>query len=239
MEDYDKIKKVLALGFMHFLDENRPEGKMCLSNGECADIEKAFNEQEWPKLSRYLDKYLIDGGSSEIPKDLEEAAKECNSNLQLQEYFIKGGIWQKEQMMIQWTGNNLKDLIEFTGKSPRFNEWFKSWDDYEDYVRQHGNIFKMFNDDGSHLEVPVGAWIVKTPDKRCVASKFTLKQPESEKIAAAYQLGLADKEKQMKKELRSYCLDQMELFPGEGDVARATRAVYYDIIGYLDNYERR
>ncbi len=106
----------------------------------------------------------------------------------------------REQMMIQWTGNNLKDLIEFTGKSPRFNEWFKSWDDYEDYVRQHGNIFKMFNDDGSHLEVPVGAWIVKTPDKRCVASKFTLKQPESEKIAAAYQLGLADKEKQMLKE---------------------------------------
>lgn len=106
----------------------------------------------------------------------------------------------KEQMMIQWTGNNLKDVIEFTGKSPRFNEWFKSWDDYEDYVRRHGNIFKMFNDDGSHLEVPVGAWIVKTPDKRCVASKFTLKQPESEKIAAAYQLGLADKEKMMMKE---------------------------------------
>ncbi len=113
--------------------------------------------------------------------------------------FIAGAKWQKEQTMIQWTGNNLKDLIEFTGKSPRFNKWFKSWDDYEDYVRQHGNIFKMFNDDGSHLEVPVCAWIVKTPDKQCVASKFTLKQPESEKIAAAYQLGLADKEKQMMK----------------------------------------
>lgn len=59
MEDYDKIKKVLALGFMHFLDENRPEGKMCLTNGECADIEKAFNEQDWSKLVRYLDKHLI------------------------------------------------------------------------------------------------------------------------------------------------------------------------------------
>lgn len=31
--------------------------------------------------------------------EVKEAAKECNSNLQLQEYFIKGGIWQKEQMM--------------------------------------------------------------------------------------------------------------------------------------------
>lgn len=36
--------------------------------------------------------------------DLVEAAKECNSNLQLQEYFIKGGMWQKEQMM--------KDAVE-------------------------------------------------------------------------------------------------------------------------------
>jgi len=58
MEDYDKIKKVLALGFMHYLDENRPEEKMCLSNGECADIEKAFNEQDWQKLARYLDKQI-------------------------------------------------------------------------------------------------------------------------------------------------------------------------------------
>lgn len=59
MESYDKIKKVLALGFMNFLDENKPNDKMCLSNGECADIEKAFNEKDWPKLARYLDKYLL------------------------------------------------------------------------------------------------------------------------------------------------------------------------------------
>ena len=49
MEDYNKIKGVLSLGFMHFLDENRHEGKMCLSNMECADIDKAFDEQDWPK----------------------------------------------------------------------------------------------------------------------------------------------------------------------------------------------
>ena len=57
MESYEKIKKVLALGFMNFLDENTPKDKMCLSNGECVDIEKAFNEQDWPRLAGYLDKY--------------------------------------------------------------------------------------------------------------------------------------------------------------------------------------
>ena len=47
----------LALSFMAYLDENRPEGKMCLSNGECADIEKAFIEHDWDKIMRYANKY--------------------------------------------------------------------------------------------------------------------------------------------------------------------------------------
>ena len=66
--------------------------------------------------------------------------------------------------MIQWTGNNLKEVIDFTGKSPRFGEWFKSWEEYENYVHTHNDILKLFCEDGSHYEVPVGAWIVKTPD---------------------------------------------------------------------------
>ena len=73
---------------------------------------------------------------------------------------------QQEQPnnMIQWTGNNLKEVIDFTGKSPRFGEWFKSWKEYENYVHTHNDILKLFCEDGSHYEVPVGAWIVKTPD---------------------------------------------------------------------------
>ena len=66
--------------------------------------------------------------------------------------------------MIQWTGNNLKEVIDFTGKSPRFEEWFKSWEEFETYVHQHNDILKLFCEDGSHYEVPKGAWIVKSPD---------------------------------------------------------------------------
>ena len=83
MEDYDKIKKVLALGFMNFLDENRPEGKMCLSNWECADIEKAFNEQDWPKLARYLDKYLFLEEKSGKPMNPDDAMKELDEKIAL------------------------------------------------------------------------------------------------------------------------------------------------------------
>lgn len=73
---------------------------------------------------------------------------------------------QQEQPvnMIQWTGSNLQEVIDFTGKSPKFGEWFKSWDEFESYVHSHGDILKLFSGDGSHYEIPVGAWIVKTPD---------------------------------------------------------------------------
>ena len=76
--------------------------------------------------------------------------------------------------MIQWTGDNLKEVVAFTGKDPKFEKWFRSWNDYENYVHSHGDIFKLFREDGSHLEVPVGAWIVRTPDGYKVPSVFRL-----------------------------------------------------------------
>ena len=84
-----------------------------------AAIEEKYRTEIWPWLSGVSPKSviyehvlpLIDSLKQEqqekpVPKNLEEAAKECNSNLQLQEYFIKGGMWQKEQMMkeaVEWT----------------------------------------------------------------------------------------------------------------------------------------
>lgn len=76
MESYEKIKKVLALGFMNFLDENKPKDKMCLSNGECADIEKAFNEQDWPRLAGYLDKYT-ESEDERIRKTIVSTIEQC------------------------------------------------------------------------------------------------------------------------------------------------------------------
>lgn len=57
-ENYNKVKRTLSLSFMNFLDSNRSEGKMCLSNGECFDIDKAFDEMDFAKLFRYMKKYL-------------------------------------------------------------------------------------------------------------------------------------------------------------------------------------
>lgn len=56
-EIYQAARHDLAIKFMNYLDENRPEGKMSLSNGECEDIDKAFKENDWAKIMRYVEKY--------------------------------------------------------------------------------------------------------------------------------------------------------------------------------------
>jgi len=105
-------------------------------------------------------------------------------------------------MMIEWTGNNLKEVIEFTGKSPRFDEWFKTWDEYESYVHSHGNIFKLFDEDGSHLEVPVGAWIFKTPDGRIVPSTFLYQEQPVKKDNPLFDSCLAKVNPETREEVR-------------------------------------
>ena len=65
---------------------------------------------------------------------------------------------------VLWTGNNLKEVIDFTGKYHRFNEWFHSWDEYEKYVNEHDKIVKLFSPSGFSVEVHPGTWIVKTPE---------------------------------------------------------------------------
>lgn len=78
--------------------------------------------------------------------------------------FIDGFLSAIGLIMIKWNGDNLRQVIDFTGKSLNFYEWFKSWEEYEAYVHAHGNILKLFDEEGNHYEVPVGAWIIKSPD---------------------------------------------------------------------------
>lgn len=105
-------------------------------------------------------------------EDLSQLEKEGDLSLQQ----------EQPNNIIQWTGNNLKEVIDFTGKSPRFGEWFKSWEEFENYVHTHNDILKLFCEDGSHYEVPVGAWIVKTPDGYNLPSVAKYLQQEQPKV---------------------------------------------------------
>lgn len=61
---------------------------------------------------------------------------------------------------IQWTGRNLKEVIDFTGKHPRWHEWFSTWEDYERHVQQDGQRFKIFTLGGTMIAEP-GDWIIR------------------------------------------------------------------------------
>ena len=73
---------------------------------------------------------------------------------------------------VQWTGKNLKEVLEFTGKHPQWSEWFSSFDEYEKYVKKTGNIFRIieittnqqsrfFQPLNYWHEAYVGDWIIR------------------------------------------------------------------------------
>ena len=77
---YQATKHDLAIKFMNYLDENIPEGKMCLSNGECEDIDKAFNENDWAKIIRYVEKYQFQSEQKDEYKLIGWLARDSEYN---------------------------------------------------------------------------------------------------------------------------------------------------------------
>ena len=167
MESYDKIKKTLAIAFMHDLDANRPEGKMCLSNGECADIEKAFNEQDWIRLAGYLDKYT-ESEDERIRKTIVATIEQCPDdflNPKNRDRMLAYLERQKEQKPAEWSEEDEKMLARIiergqsqiqmfeTGLLPEHIAWLKSlrpsWKPSEEHLSALLAIFNDPNNIGS------------------------------------------------------------------------------------------
>lgn len=73
--------------------------------------------------------------------------------------------YQKKPVIItaiRYTGDNLKEVLEFTGKHPKFSEWFTSFEDYEKHVKHDRNAFKVITNHGSTEALP-GDWIIMSP----------------------------------------------------------------------------
>ena len=61
---------------------------------------------------------------------------------------------------IQYTGANLREVLDFTGKHPRWGEWFKSFEDYEAHVCSDRGVFKVLTLEGTMEALP-GDWIIR------------------------------------------------------------------------------
>jgi len=69
---------------------------------------------------------------------------------------------------IKWTGDNLKEIIDFSGLHPSAEKW--SWEQYEKVVSTRG--LKIFTLEGEHM-ASVGDMIIKG-----VAGEFYPCKPE-------------------------------------------------------------
>lgn len=57
---------------------------------------------------------------------------------------------------VQWTGDNLEEVIAFSGLHPSAYKW--TWEEYVQYVKQHG--LKIFTLEG-RMDASIGDWIIK------------------------------------------------------------------------------
>lgn len=80
-----------ALSFINYLDAHRYIGKMCMSNGECEDIENAFHNGMWDKLHRYYCKYIEKQGEQKPVKwgveDLSKVQRICQYLNEAKKYY--------------------------------------------------------------------------------------------------------------------------------------------------------
>lgn len=73
------VLKSCALSFIDYLDAHKYEGKMCVSNGECEDIENAFHNAMWDRLHRYYCKYIEKQGEQPADKVEPIIVRDFNS----------------------------------------------------------------------------------------------------------------------------------------------------------------
>lgn len=61
---------------------------------------------------------------------------------------------------MRYTGENILDVLSFTGKHPCWGKWFTSEAQYEDHVRADRGVFKIITLEGT-MEAMPGDWIIK------------------------------------------------------------------------------
>jgi hypothetical protein len=55
---------------------------------------------------------------------------------------------------------NLYEVLEFTGKHPSWDQWFKDFDEYEKFVKTDNYKFKIIKNNGELYAYP-GDWILR------------------------------------------------------------------------------
>lgn len=127
-----ELAKTLTTALVQFIDRERPEGTMCCSNTDCANLENAFNGENFNYIEAYIKWKLLrltefesafvrflSMSQGEPPKGIEDFAKEHSKELldlakkellkddELSKKHLEGYIKGREDTM-----REMKDFIE-------------------------------------------------------------------------------------------------------------------------------
>lgn len=100
-----------AMSFIDYLDTHKYEGKMCVSNIECEDIENAFHNTMWDRLHRYYCKYINKSDFSiKWEKNIANNKPALNHSVLIKSiHGIAEGEWNgKEWIQYRWS-SKIKD----------------------------------------------------------------------------------------------------------------------------------
>ena len=106
-----------ALSFIDYLDAHKYESKMCVSNGECEDIENAFHNAMWDSLHRYYCKYIVKQGEQKpvviIPKfRIGDEIKTSNEESLTITKIDEKGYWSEDLFICGFDEECIWDLVK-------------------------------------------------------------------------------------------------------------------------------
>lgn len=61
---------------------------------------------------------------------------------------------------VQYTGDNLQEVLDFTGKHPKWHELFSTFESYQTHVNSDNKIFKILTLEGT-MDASPGDWIIR------------------------------------------------------------------------------
>lgn len=175
-----------ALSFINYLDAHSYEGKMCVSNGECEDIDYAFHNAMWDRLHRYYCKYIEKQGEQK-PAVTDFNAKDWyvskvdgkihdmtyNPTDKVEPKFHEGEwiVWKNKCYKVNYNGcgyelidqNGLSTWLEYgtVDTSARLYDVAKDAKDGDVLISQYGNPF-IYN--GNYNSFNIGAYCGITCD---------------------------------------------------------------------------
>lgn len=132
-----ELAKTLTLALVNYIDENRPEGTMDCSSGECVSLEKAFTEDNFDSVETLIKKKL-----SRLTEFEEGLVTFYNKRNMIPS--DKDGVYNKHELE-EFLHESAKTLLAIAKKELLTDdELSKKY--FEGYTKGYGNAEKHYNE---------------------------------------------------------------------------------------------